>query len=182
MLPIKRFLFLAGTAIAWSAALILLLVTGLPQRADFTGQGMVGDLPIAPEINALAPLFELFNPSGERVRLADLRGQHVIVNFWATWCEPCLVEMPILQEIYASTASGNLRILAINLGEAPARIREWQNRLGLTYDMLADERGLVAGLYALRGQPSTYVISPNGIITHIFYGPASQNALLTALN
>lgn len=177
----RRFFLLAGAVVAWSAALVLILAVGLPRRADFTGQGIIGNIPVAPEIGALAPPFELFSAQGERMRLTDLRGQPVILNFWATWCEPCQIEMPILQELYAAQPISSLRILAINLGEPPNLIREWQNALGLTYDMLADERGSVARLYALRGQPSTYIIAPDGSITHIFYGPASHDALQTAL-
>ena len=181
MFSVKRFLLLTGAVGAWCAALILIMNAGLPQRAEFTAQGMIDSIPVAPEINALAPPFELLNADGERIRLVDLRGQPVIVNFWATWCEPCRVEMPILQEIYASYPAGTLHILAINLGESARVVREWQNALGLTYDMLVDERQATAVRYALRGQPSTYVIAPNGLITNIFYGPASPEALQAAL-
>jgi peroxiredoxin len=170
-----------GAALAFVAALALIIITGLPERADFTGQVIPGQLPIAPEINAIAPPFVRPDRNGQIIRLSDFRGTWVIINFWATWCEPCRVEMPILQAIYEARKSEGLRILAVNLGEAPNTIRDWQTTLGLTYDMLVDERQVVAALYHLRGQPSTYVVSPNGIITHIFYGPASESALTAAL-
>src|SRR5690606_335049 len=135
----------------------------------------------APEVSALAPPFALTSLDGEVVRLADLRGQQVIVNFWATWCGPCRVEMPILQRLYDDAPPGALRILAVNLGEPPDAAREWQRSFNLTYDILLDEGQMVAALYQLRGQPSTYVISPDGIVTHIFYGAASEDALRAAL-
>jgi cytochrome c biogenesis protein CcmG, thiol:disulfide interchange protein DsbE len=179
MRPWQRKLALLGAVAAFTTALLLILAAGLPQRADFTGQGQVDSIPIAPEINAIAPAFALYNADNTLVPLEQLRGHPVIVNFWATWCEPCRVEMPILQSIY--DANSDVRILAVNLGEPVSLIREWQNALGLTYDMLVDERQSVATLYAIRGQPSTYVVSPSGIITDVFYGPVSHDALLAAL-
>lgn len=161
--------------------MIVALNVGLPTRAAYTGQVIPGQIPVAPEINAVAPPFELLNMDGERVRLTDLRGNPVIINFWATWCEPCLVEMPILQSLYEKSRANGLRVLAVNMGEPPDLLQEWRSDLGITYDILIDERQTVAALYVLRGQPSTYVVSPNGIITHIFYGPASEDALRAAL-
>ena len=178
---VKRGLLLFGASASLFAALFVLLTTGLPQRAAFTGQMTAGQLFSAPEINALAPPFALTSLNGEVARLADLRGQQVIVNFWATWCGPCRVEMPILQRLYDDAPPGTLRILAVNLGEPPDAAREWQRSFNLTYDILLDEGQMVAALYQLRGQPSTYVISPDGIVTHIFYGAASENALRAAL-
>jgi len=179
---IYRFLLLFGAFAALIAAFAIVITAGLPDRPEFTGQVIPGQLPIAPEINAIAPPFERFNLDGQPIRLSDLRGAPVIINFWATWCEPCRVEMPILQMLYEARKNDGLRILAINLGETPDAIRDWRDALGLTYDMLVDEHQSVAALYRLRGQPSTYIVSPNGIITHIFYGPASERALTTALD
>ncbi len=178
----KRAFLLAGSVAALAAALLVLFTVGLPERAAFTGQVIPGQLPIAPEINAVAPPFELINLEGDITRLADLRGQHILINFWATWCIPCRVEMPVLQRLYEQHQADGLYILAVNLGEPSALAREWQRSLGLTYAILLDKNQSTAALYQLRGQPSTYVISPNGIITHIFYGPASENALRAALH
>jgi peroxiredoxin len=176
-----RALLLLGALVAFVAALVLLITAGLPNRAEFTGQLILGQLPVAPEINAIAPPFEQLDDNDQIIRLSDLRGAPVIINFWATWCEPCRVEMPILETLYQARKADGLRVLAVNLGESPEIIRDWRATMGLTYDMLVDERQSVAALYHLRGQPSTYVVSPNGIITHIFYGPASESALTAAL-
>ncbi len=174
---LRRLLLLATAAITWMAAVLLLVGTGLPDRATFTGQITVGEIPTAPEINAIAPPFTLTTITGETVDLAELRGTPVIINFWATWCTPCKVEMPILQRLYTDYQAQGLHILAINLGEEPAAVREWQTTLGLTYDLLLDTQTSTAARYYLRGQPSTYVVSPTGIITHIYYGPVSDQAL-----
>jgi peroxiredoxin len=170
-----------GAAVCFLAAAVLFVSAGLPERAEFTGKVVPGELPVAPEIGAVAPPFTAPTLNGTSVSLADLRGHPVLVNFWATWCAPCRVEMPMLEEVYRDAAPKGLRLLAVNLGETPATARRWAGSLGLTFDLLSDPRGDIAALYALRGQPSTYIISPSGIITAIFYGPASGDALRGAL-
>lgn len=173
---LRRSGLILGAALCWSAALLLLVVVGLPERATYTGVVRPGERPIAPEIGAVAPPFSGVTVTGERVDLWALRGQQVIVNFWATWCEPCAVEMPELQALYAERSTA-LRVVAVNLGEGAAQVRAWADRFGLTFDLLLDPDQRVAALYQLRGQPSTYVISAEGVITHIFYGPTTAAAL-----
>ncbi len=177
----RRALYLAGAVTAAAAALLLLAATALPPRAAFTGTIHPEDHLIAPEINAIAPDFELVSLEGEQVRLSDLRGRPVILNFWATWCGPCIVEMPILQSIFEAHQDTGLRILAVNLGETADTVRRWQQTGNFSYDLLLDQPQAVARLYHLRGQPSTYVISPDGLITHIFFGPIREDALIAAL-
>ena len=176
-----RILLLFGAALSTTVALFILVTTGLPQRAEFTGQMIPDSTPIAAEIGALAPDFQLQSTTGESIRLSDLRGQPVIVNFWATWCGPCVVEMPTLQSLYEARRQQGLRILAVNIGEPAQAVREWQADYGLTYDILIDEAQQVSTLYRLRGQPSTYVISPEGIIIDIFFGPVDINTLKAVL-
>jgi peroxiredoxin len=175
----KRSIYAVGAVACMVAALLILNTAGLPKRAAFTGEIRLDQPPIAPEIDAIAPDFELTNSQGNTIRLSDLRGQTVVLNFWATWCGPCALEMPILQSIFNSQHAA---VLAVNLGETPGTIHTWQQEQELTYDLLVDEQQQVAALYRLRGQPSTYVISPDGIIKTIFFGPVSEQALLTALN
>jgi len=181
MTAIQRLGLLIGAAIALMAALIILLTASLPQRAAFTGELSVDQIPIAPEIHALAPDFERMTLVDETLRLSDLRGSPVILNFWATWCGPCIVEMPILQSIFEQHQAEGLHILAVNMGESRSIVQRWQDRHEFTYNLLIDEDQMVSNLYRLRGQPSTYVISPDGVITAIFFGPVTETALTAAL-
>ena len=166
--------------ICWVAAFFIVVQTGLPERADHTGYIEAGQR-VAPELNAVAPPFSLPTLAGNTLRLADLRGEVVVVNFWATWCEPCKVEMPELQALYQGYEERGLRVLAVNLGEGRQAAQQWVNSFGLTFDVLLDETQQVAAQYQLRGQPSTYVISPDGVITQIVYGPATRSALEAAV-
>ncbi|MBI5669053.1 MAG: TlpA family protein disulfide reductase [Chloroflexi bacterium] len=176
-----RFILLVVGIGCLSAAIVLVASAGLPERAAFTGQIQPNGQVVAPEIGVVAPPFRAATPDGDTLDLLDLRGAPVIINFWATWCEPCRVEMPALQTIYDRYRARGLRLLAVNLGETPAAVRAWADEFGLTFDLLLDPRQQIAAQYALRGQPSTYVLSPTGVITHIFYGPVTEAALEAAV-
>jgi peroxiredoxin len=178
---LRQFGRLLAAAACLVTAFVLVAATGLPERAAFTGQLLADDLLVAPEINAMAPPFTATTLSGQSLKLLDLRGAPVLINFWATWCEPCRVEMPELQTIYDQYRERGFRLVAVNLGEPPAAVRQWAQKLGLTFDLVLDERGDIAAQYHLRGQPSTYILSPAGTITHIFYGPVTVATLQTAL-
>lgn len=178
----KRNLLLLGAIFSFSAAFWLLAASGIPERVQYTSISLQGDeLPVAPEINAIAPPFVLNELSGKQINLLTLRGKPVIINFWATWCDPCRAEMPALQMVYDKYQERSLHILAVNLGERTTAVREWQQTMGLTFDLLLDPPQAIAALYQLRGQPSTYILSPDGIITHIFYGPVAITTLETAI-
>lgn len=177
---LKQAVLLVGAALALAAAVALLLGAGLPERASYTGQNSTGQI-AAPEIGAFAPSFTLNTAHGRRVSLRDLHEGPVIINFWATWCAPCRIEMPELQTIYQRYQARGLRVLAINLGESAAEITAWAQHFGLTFDLLLDAQGETAALYHLRGQPSTYIVAPGGMISAIFYGPTSARDLQNAL-
>jgi len=170
-------LFIAAL-VCLSAALSLVMSTGIPERARNISL-LPGELPVAPEIGAIAPSFELPSLTGNRLSLVQLRGNPVIINFWATWCEPCQVEMPVLQGLYEQHGEQGLHVLAINVGETA--IQDWAMALHLTFDIALDDRQQVAELFQLRGMPSTYIIAPDGIITAIFYCPTTERQLQVAI-
>jgi peroxiredoxin len=171
-----------AAVVCLSTAFVLIADAGLPERAAITGEMLPDGQAIAPEIGAFAPPFQLTTLNDKTLNLLDMRGQPVLINFWATWCEPCWLEMPTLQTVYQRYQAQGLRLLAVNLGENLTTVEVWARNYGLTFDILLDERRQIAALYWLRGQPSTYVVSPSGIITHIFYGAVTEQALQSALS
>jgi peroxiredoxin len=175
-----RLASLIGALAAFSGAAIMLLQTGLPERAQFTGALSDDDQIIAPEIGSLAPSFEAATRVG-RINLRELRGLPVILNFWATWCEPCVIEMPYLQSIYEQYRERSLRLIAVNLGETYPLVDSWVKRNGLYFDIAFDPDGAIAMAYRLRGQPSTFVIAPDGRIANIFYGAVANGQLEAAV-
>ncbi|MGB1288817.1 MAG: TlpA family protein disulfide reductase [Aggregatilineales bacterium] len=180
--PIHKKLFaLCISALCTGAALILLIQAGLPDRTTYSGQFIEGIGYIAPEENAIAPVFADTTLNNETIALADFAGQPVIVNFWATWCAPCLIELPILQSIHEDYQNDSLQIIGINMGENPDYLRDWIATQGLNFAMIVDEDGSHATQYRLRGNPSTYMIAPDGTITRIFYGPADEHSLRSVI-
>ncbi len=167
-----------GALLCLAAAIALLVAAGLPDRANYSGQIDSGGQAIAPEIGAFAPAWSASTLTGT-LDLASLRGTPVVLNFWATWCIPCRVEMPDLQAFHEAHPA--VRVVAINLGEARAAVVDWAAQFGLTFDVALDSDQSIATRYRLRGQPSTYVVSPGGVITSIFYGPTTRSALEAAL-
>ena len=160
---------------------LVLMAAGLPDRAELSALYSLPDgRSVAPEIGALAPPLELMTVDGRPVSLEALGDQIVILNYWATWCAPCQIEMPALQEL-SERYPDVLTVLGINAGEPPDLIRVWRERFGLTFALLLDPDGAAARDYRLRGQPTTVIVAPGGIIHDIIYGPASIDALERAI-
>lgn len=119
-----------------------------------------------------APNFALADLEGNEVSLAEFRGRPVIINFWATWCGPCRIEMPELQEAYEERQDDGLAILAVNLEESPEMVeRFFYDDLNLTFTPLLDREGEVAGRYGVFNLPTTYFVNPEGTIAAVHRGP-----------
>ncbi len=119
-----------------------------------------------PEEGHVAPDFSLKTLEGKTVRLSDLRGKKVVLlNFWATWCPPCRLEMPTMQKIYSDYKQKGLEILAINIEpDATEEISEFINELRLTFPILLDTDMKVTRKYRLIGLPVSMLIDRQGII------------------
>lgn len=108
-----------------------------------------------------APVLALRDIDGREVRLDAFRGRTVIVNFWATWCAPCVAEMPSLEKLRQALKSERVEVLAVNLQESAARIRPFAERLGLSMPMLRDHDGAARTLWNVRVFPTTFVVGPD---------------------
>jgi thiol-disulfide isomerase/thioredoxin len=106
----------------------------------------------------------------DRVRLSDLRGKVVLLDFWASWCGVCRSQAPILDEIAGRFREDNLVVLGINTGDQPAQAVSLAQRQGLTYRSLFDEDGSIAGAYRASALPTLIVINPNGKIVEARQG------------
>lgn len=126
---------------------------------------------IAPEEGAMAPNFLLEELKGGEVRLSDLRGQAVVINFWATWCAPCRKEMPQFVQAYEKYKSHGLVIVAVNLQEGKSIAREFADDFGMDFPVVVDRDGEVGDLYRLLGLPTTYFVDREGIVRSVFTGP-----------
>jgi peroxiredoxin len=146
---------------------------------DRSGASTAGEIP-APQQGFLAPDFELKAPTGETVRLIDLRGQAVLVNLWATWCPPCRAEMTSIEKMYQEYKDRKFVVLAVNMTyqDDSLAILPFVNEQKLTFPILLDETGEMANAYQLRSLPSSYFIRPDGIINEVVIGGPMSEALL----
>lgn len=117
-----------------------------------------------------APNFTLIDIKGKTWELADLKGQVVIVNFWATWCSPCRSEMPSMQKIYTTLPADKFKILAILSNDDPAIAKSFAKKGGFTFPILIDPEKKSAQAYGITGVPETFIIDKQGIIREKYIG------------
>jgi len=124
-----------------------------------------------------APDFNLQQLDGRQVSLSNFRGKVVLLNFWATWCAPCRLEMPSLQDRYDRYQAQGFVVLAVNDEEPAADVESYVQELGLSFPVLLDPTGEVQQLYAIRGYPSSYLIDRDGTIHLVQIGLLAENTL-----
>lgn len=119
----------------------------------------------------IAPDFELELLGGGDAWLTDYRGHPIVLNFWATWCQPCRQEMPQLVQAYNEYKDEGLVVIGLNMQEGRDLIRPFAEDRGIDYPILIDRDGDIGDQYRLLGLPTTYFIDANGVIVSIFRGP-----------
>lgn len=127
-----------------------------------------------------APSFTLKTLAGSSDSLVQYRGHPVLVNFWATWCEPCKVEMPALVAAYREHQDAGLIVLAVNLTDQETStkdIRTFVAEFQMPFPVLLDDRGKVRRRYALRGVPTSVFIGADGVVRGVNPGPITTEAL-----
>lgn len=161
---------------------LLLLTLGLfwiGISADRTQSSTAGQIP-APQKGFLAPDFTLETLDGQNIQLRDLRGQVVVLNFWATWCPPCRAEMPTLGKIAREYQGQDVVILGINstVQDDVNAIPGFLAQREITFPILLDKSGKVTRLYGIRALPTTFFVGPDGIIRFVTIGgPISEVTL-----
>ena len=116
------------------------------------------------------PDFTLPLLTGENGTLSAYKRKVVILNFWATWCQPCRAEMPSMETLYQRFKNRGLEILAVDLGEDTATIRQFVRSNRYTFPVLMDENGKVSSLYGIEVIPTTYIIDRGGKIIATIIG------------
>ena len=121
-------------------------------------------LPIGSSVDRLAPNFRLRTDRGTNLTLSDLRGKPVFLNFWATWCGPCLFEMPLIQRVH-DRFGDRLIVLAVNLAESDKAVKTFKEEKGLTFTAVLDEFGELWLRYQLVPLlPSTFILDEDGVV------------------
>lgn len=150
-------------------------IVELPAAKNPTGK------PVSTEVGRAAPDFLLSTADGGQLRLSDLQGKPVLVNFWASWCVPCRQEMPDIVKAYDANASAGFVVVGVDLQENVEQIRTFAQEFGMKFPIVIDRRGSVAAAWRIggpiKGIPASYFLDERGIVQGRVYGPMTAEVL-----
>jgi thiol-disulfide isomerase/thioredoxin len=147
---------------------------------DSYGSTGTRDRLLPPTVGSAAPDFELSNLDGAYQKLNSLKGEPVIINFWATWCAPCKDEMPLLER-YGKKYNGKLVILGVNSEEKADVVKSFINEMGITFPILLDQSGIVSGRYFVKDFPYTFFVDADGVLRGQHIGSLTEDRLVKYL-
>ncbi len=132
--------------------------------------GLLGMAARPPLVGGPAPEITLKDLQGQEVKLSDLRGKIVLLNFWATWCKPCKEEMPAMQASYDKLSGQGLVVLAVNELEDTDKVIEHVRTHGHTFPVVMDHDNVVANHYGVVGLPASFLVDRQGIVREKIFG------------
>jgi peroxiredoxin len=136
-----------------------------------------GEAPPPVDRGVRAPAFELPRVGpGDPVSLESLRGQIVLLNFWATWCKPCEEELPAMERLHQALSGGGFQLVAVSVDADPGPVIEFRDRLGLGFTLLLDADQRVARSYQTFRFPESLLIGRDGVILERYVGPKDWDA------
>lgn len=130
------------------------------------------------EVGSEAPEFRAVDlATGDSVALRGLRGQVVLLNIWATWCEPCRVEMPSMERVHQQLGPLGLKVVAVSIDEADSSVvTAFQRQFGLTFQMLHDRSRAIERVFQTTGVPESFVLNRDGRIVKKVIGAADWDS------
>ncbi|MCM3588048.1 redoxin domain-containing protein [Mesobacillus maritimus] len=182
----KKFLSVIGILLVVLVAIDMIVFKedGMFNQLGLTGKYKkienANELPIALEVDSLAPNFSLVDLEGNEVQLSDYRGKKLLVNFWATWCPPCKDEMPYMQEMYEKYQDDGFEILAVNstiTEKSKEDVAKFISDYELTFTIPMDEKNRVSSDYEIMAYPTSYFIDSDGVIRSITVGGMTKEHL-----
>lgn len=130
------------------------------------------------QLEGKAPDFQLANLNGELIRLSEFEGKVIILNFWATWCAPCRMEIPHLNNLYSTYREQGLSVIGIALDPSgPEILKSFAQELNIDYPILIGNDNISDSYGGIFGIPTTFVVGRDGIIHHRFIGLAQEDVL-----
>ena len=157
-----------GSWVVWAGLLSLLALLGLGLARASAGQVDSGT----------APDFELTTFDGKAIRLSGLRGQVVVINFWASWCIPCRQEAPILEETWRTFRDRGVVFLGVDYLDTEREALAYIEEFDLTYPNGPDLGTRIAQAYRIQGVPETFFVDGGGMLRGVHIGPISEQALV----
>ncbi len=163
-------------AITCLSAVLLLGCGGGAKEQTTAGVPAVGFLP-----GKTAPAFTLTDVDGKTVSLADYKGKVVMVDFWATWCGPCKLELPHLVDLQKQYADKDFVILGLSMDDdKPEMVKQFAEENGLPYTIVMGDEG-TQGRYGVTGYPTAFLIDKGGVIRNVFQGYTDKAILDNAI-
>jgi peroxiredoxin len=151
-------------ALSAFSILLLMIYPSIGERAR-AGTDYMKQLAIIPfDQKIKAQNFILKDLEGNDVSLEDYRGKIILLNFWATWCLPCRVEMPSMEKLYQEYKNKGFSILAIDMQEDADTVRAFKEQYKLNFPILLDSDGSVGQFYGVRSIPATYLVNRQGYL------------------
>lgn len=124
----------------------------------------------ATELSGTAPDFTLPSNQGQNMRLEELRGSVVLINFWASWCGPCRQEMPALEALYQRYNKAGFTILGVSVDDDSAEANKLLKEIPVSFPVLYDTESKVSELYSVQAMPSTIIVDRNGEMRYLHRG------------
>jgi DsbE subfamily thiol:disulfide oxidoreductase len=187
-LPTKRRLSRRAAVVAFISVIggLAIIVVGLMELQNRGTEGISGvsvaDRQAAAQTeNSPAPSFSMETLDGGTVSLDEMRGEIVVINFWATWCGPCRQEAPAFRRLSREYGSQGVRFLGINERDDRASAQAFVREFKLDYPSVFDPAGRLAYDFALYAMPTTFVVDPDGIIRYRFVGYLTEADLRGAI-
>ena len=122
----------------------------------------------------VAPDFSLKTLDGQELTLKSFAGKRVLLNFWATWCGPCVDELPALQALYTKLQNQGFTVLGVGVDDSPERLKEFQQRFKITYPIVVDPTGGIKGRYGIVGLPESFLLDSEGRIVMVLDPSSNQ--------
>lgn len=174
-------LLIAGGGLLIGLAVGLVVLFGLPASARSPaiagGPGTPQVIAAAPVVGAPAPDFRLKDLAGETRSVAEARGHPLLINFWATWCGPCRIEMPAIEARYQANKAKGLLVYAVDFDEPQADVADFVKAFNLSFTVLLDPGAKVNDLYQIRGYPTSFFVGGDGVIKVVHIGAMTEGQL-----
>ncbi|HEU0241028.1 MAG TPA: TlpA disulfide reductase family protein [Micromonosporaceae bacterium] len=164
---------LLGAVIAVVSAVVVLLSTGLGKDPSVVASPLVG---------RVAPDFTLSQLNGPSMTLSTLRGQVVVVNFWASWCAECHTEQAALDQTWQQFQDSGVVVVGVNFEDTTGDASDYVRTAGVSYPVVEDTDSRTALAYGLRGIPETFIIDKTGRIVDRIIGPVDATKLSSEIN